>query len=148
MKELTTQIITKNGNIRIIKVELEDVLADWLVTQTHAIYHDFLLSEYKAKCVERKETRRTQSLDKSLENGFDVKDESLESEEETLLRLTLEQAISRLNSQQQWIVRQLYYVGRKQVDISKELGISKSAMTQQISVIRSALKKILKNFQE
>ena len=89
MKELTTQIITKNGKIRIIKVELEDELADWLVTQTHAIYHDFLLSEYKAKCVERKETRRTQSLDKSLENGFDVKDESLESEEETLLRLTL-----------------------------------------------------------
>ncbi len=148
MKELTTQIITKNGKIKIIKVELEDELADWLIMQTHTIYHEFLLSEYKAKCVERKETRRIQSLDKSLENGFDVKDESFESEDEILLRLTLEQAISRLNSQQQWIVRQLYYVGKKQVDISKELGISKPAMTQQISVIKSVLKKILKNFQE
>lgn len=36
---------------------------------------DFLLFEYKSKCVERKETRRTQSLDASLSNGFEVPDE-------------------------------------------------------------------------
>ena len=45
------------------------------MTQPEEVYRDFLLFEYKSKCVERKETRRTQSLDASLSNGFEVPDE-------------------------------------------------------------------------
>ena len=75
MKELFTDITLRNGEVKKIKVELEDELAEWLVTQPEEVYRDFLLFEYKSKCVERKETRRTQSLDASLSNGFEVPDE-------------------------------------------------------------------------
>ena len=63
MKKLSTTITEKNGSERVITVELENELAEWLMTQPVEIYEDFILFEYQARCVERKETRHTQSLD-------------------------------------------------------------------------------------
>ena len=146
MKELTTQIITKNGKIRIIKVELEDELADWLVTQTHAIYHDFLLSEYKAKCVERKETRRTQSLDKSLENGFDIVDESIDVIKEVLQKYDNERLYKALKvlTQKQYRVLWLYAVDELTYEeIGAIMGIRWDTVKEHY---KAALKKIRKNF--
>ena len=148
MKKLTITITEQNGNRKSITVELENELADWLITQPEDVQRDFILFEYKAKCVERKETRRTQSLDISLDNGFDIADESADNAEDILTRLAVGQAIERLNPRQQWIVQQLYYIGRSQAEIACELGISKSAVTQQIAVIKSTLKIFLKNFED
>ena len=75
MKELSTNYTLRNGETKLITVKLEDDLADWLVTQPEEVYKDFLIFEYRNNCVERKETRRTQSLNASLANGFDVVDE-------------------------------------------------------------------------
>ena len=88
MKELFTDITLRNGEVKKIKVELEDELAEWLVTQPEEVYRDFLLFEYKSKCVERKETRRTQSLDASLSNGFEVPDEDADVHLAVLHKLT------------------------------------------------------------
>ena len=71
MKELSTNYTLRNGETKLITVKLEDDLADWLVTQPEEVYKDFLIFEYRNNCVERKETRRTQSLNASLANGFD-----------------------------------------------------------------------------
>lgn len=148
MKKLTITITEQNGNRKNITVELENELADWLITQPEDVQRDFILFEYKAKCVERKETRRTQSLDHSLDNGFDIADESADNAEDILLRLAVGQAIERLSPRQQWIVKQLYYIGRSQAEVARELGISKSAVTQQIAVIKNSLKNFLKNFED
>ena len=88
MKELFTDIKLRNGEVKKIKVELEDELAEWLETQPEEVYRDFLLFEYKSKCVERKETRRTQSLDASLSNGFEVPDEDADVHLAVLHKLT------------------------------------------------------------
>ena len=147
MKKLTITVTEQNGNRKNITVELENELADWLTTQPEDVQRDFILFEYKAKCVERKETRRTQSLDCSLDNGFDIANENADNAEDILTRLAVGQAIERLNPRQQWIVQQLYYIGRSQAEIARELGISKPAVTQQIAVIKSTLKIFLKNFE-
>ena len=146
MKKLSTEITTKKGEIKIITVEVDDIYADWLVTQPQEIYHDAVMFEYRTSCTERKETRYIQSLDASMDNGFDIADESLESAEDMAERLTLEDAIRKLTEQQQWVVKQVFMLQRKQVEVARELGITESAMAQQISVIKRNLKKILKNF--
>ena len=146
MKKLSTEIITKKGERKIITVEVDDIYADWLVTQPQEIYHDAVMFEYRTSCVERKETRYIQSLDASMDNGFDIADESSESAEDMAERLTLEDAIRKLTEQQQWVVKQVFMLQRKQVEVARELGITESAMAQQISVIKRNLKKILKNF--
>ena len=146
MKKLSTEIITKKGETKIITVEVDDIYADWLVTQPQEIYHDAVMFEYRTSCTDRKETRYVQSLDASMDNGFDIADESLESAEDMAERLTLEDAIRKLTEQQQWVVKQVFMLQRKQVEVARELGITESAMAQQISVIKRNLKKILKNF--
>ena len=146
MKKLSTEITTKKGERKIITVEVDDMYTDWLVTQPQEIYHDAVMFEYRTSCVERKETRYIQSLDASMDNGFDIADESSESAEDMAERLTLEDAIQKLTEQQQWVVKQVFMLQRKQVEVARELGITESAMAQQISVIKRNLKKILKNF--
>ena len=141
MKKLTITITEQNGNRKNISVELENELADWLITQPEDVQRDFILFEYKAKCVERKETRRTQSLDSSLDNGFDIADENADTADDILTRLAVGQAIERLNPRQRWIVDQLYYKGKTQAEIARELGITKSAVTQQVTYIKNTLKK-------
>ena len=72
MKELSTNYTLRNGETKLITVKLEDDLADWLITQPEEVCKDFLIFEYRNNCVERKETRSTQSLNASLANGFDI----------------------------------------------------------------------------
>ena len=73
-------------------------------------------------------------------------DESAESAEDITRRLVLNESLRQLTSQQQWVAKQVFILQRKQVEVAKELGITESAMAQQISVIKRRLKKILKNF--
>ena len=149
MKELSTEIILRNGDIRTITVELETELADWLVLQPPAIYRDYLIFEYRCKCVERKETRRVQSLNASLDHGFDIVDEDSDLFMALLRQLTLEEvrkAIKKLKPKQQWVAEQVLLLDRKQVEVARELGITKQAMMQQISIIKRDLKNFLKNF--
>ena len=149
MKELSTEIMLRNGDIKTITVELETELADWLVLQPPAVYRDFLIFEYRSKCVERKETRRTQSLNASLDHGFDIIDEDSDPFLALLRQLTREQvrnAIRKLKPKQQWVAEQVLLLERKQVDVARELGITKQAMMQQISIIKRDLKNYLKNF--
>ena len=146
MKKLSTEITTKKGEIKIITVEVDDMYADWLVTQPQEIYHDAVMFEYRTSCTERKETRYIQSLDASMDNGFDVADESVESVEQILTRLTVEQAVSTLSEEQKWLVNQIYYLGRTRMSVADELGITEGAIRSRLSVISKKLEKILKNF--
>ena len=149
MKELSTEIMLRNGDIKTITVELETELADWLVLQPPAVYRYFLIFEYRSKCVERKETRRVQSLNASLDHGFDIVDEDSDPFMALIRQLTLEEvrkAIRKLKPKQQWVAEQVLLLERKQVDVARELGITKQAMMQQISIIKRDLKNSLKNF--
>ncbi len=144
MKELSTTYTLRNGDTKIITVKLEDELADWLVMQPEEVYRDFIIFEFKSNCVERKETRRTQSLNASLSNGFDIVDEDADVFKALLRKMTCEQvreAIRKLEPQQQWLVDEIYFKGRKQAEIAIELDVGESA-------IRSRLKKIFEKMQK
>ena len=144
MKELSTEIMLRNGEIKTITVELETELADWLVLQPHAVYRDFLIFEYRSKCVERKETRRIQSLNSSLDHGFDIVDDDSDLFLALLRKMAQDQvrdAIKKLEPQQQWLVDEIYYKGRTQAEIAVQLNVGESA-------IRSRLKKIFEKMQK
>ena len=144
MKELSTNYTLRNGETKLITVKLEDDLADWLVTQPEEVYKDFLIFEYRNNCVERKETRRTQSLNASLANGFDIVDEDSDVYMALLRKMSCEQihkAIKKLEPQQQWLVEEIFFNGRTQVDIANELGVGKTA-------IRNRLQKIFEKMQK
>ena len=97
----------------------------------------------------RKETRRHISMDYLNENNmqfsaptsnpFDHLIASIDSEK-------LNNAISKLNPMQQILLRRVYFFNETMASISRELGVSKSAVTQQMKVILAHLKKFLKNF--
>ena len=147
MKELYTNITLRNGEVKEIKVDLEDELADWLVTQPEEVYRDFLVFEYKSKCVERKETRRTQSLNASLSNGFDVVDEEADVHIAFLRKLTCEQvhkAIKQLEPQQQWLIEEIYFNNRSRSDIAAELDVKPQAITNRTKRIFEKMKRNLK----
>lgn len=62
MKKLTTTITTINGIKKEISVWLNEETAEKLEKCDVNILHEYILEEYKSRLIERKETRRHQSL--------------------------------------------------------------------------------------
>ena len=144
MKKLSTTITEKNGTVRVITVELENELADWLITQPKEVCRDFILYEYKARCVERKETRHVQSLEKLSESGYAIQDDTELDPEDFCARMDLEQALSRLSQEQQWLIRQIFFLGRSRVEVACTLGVTEGAIRSRLHTIFRKLEKILK----
>lgn len=93
--------------------------------------------------IKRKESRRQiVSLEQLLDEGFDFEESSndrLTDEQITKVR----DALEHLTTDQQWLVEQVFYLGRSKTDISKELGISNGAITHRLERIFAKLKKVL-----
>lgn len=93
--------------------------------------------------IKRKESRRQiVSLEQLLDEGFDFEESSndrLTDKQITKVR----DALEHLTTDQQWLVEQVFYLGRSKTDISKELGISNGAITHRLERIFAKLKKVL-----
>ena len=148
-KKLFTQIVKKNGEIKDVYVCVDDETAKVLEQVDEETRRTYLQEEYKMFMADYRYKRRNQSLEKSVDNGFDVIDDKQDVEAMAIKQAekeTVMEAISKLEPQQQWLVKQIYIYGRKQIEIANELGVSHQAISQQIILIRSKIKKILKNF--
>lgn len=146
MKKLSTEITTKKGERKIITVEVDDIYADWLVTQPQEIYHDAVMFEYRTSCTERKETRYIQSLDASMDNGFDIADESVDIAKELLQKAANERLYAAMEhlTEKQYLILWLNAVeGLSFREIGRRFGISKTTVVEQFN---AAVKKIRKNF--
>ena len=102
--------------------------------------------EHKDSLIERKETRRHQSLDKSLEHGFDIPDEKANVEEcverkEDMSRLYI--AIAQLQPQQQELIRRVYFNGEKMSDIAREECVDDGSIRHRMQRVVKMLKKLL-----
>ena len=76
MKKLSTTILHK-GKEKAISVWLDDETARLLEEcGDERLKHEYIVEEYKARLIERRETRRHQSLEKSMDSGFDMADEN------------------------------------------------------------------------
>ena len=143
MKKLSTEITTKKGEIKIITVEVDDMYADWLVTQPQEIYHDAVMFEYRTSRTERKETRYIQSLDASMDNGFDIADENENIEAEIIANETLEMMLAILPEEQRWAVVEHIIKGVPKTKLAQIKNVSDAAIGQQI---KRALNTLRKNF--
>ena len=146
MKKLSTEITTKKGERKIITVEVDDIYADWLVTQPQEIYHDAVMFEYRTSRTERKETRYIQSLDASMDNGFDIADESVDIAKELLQKADNERLYAAMEhlTEKQYLILWLNAVeGLSFREIGRRFGISKTTVVEQFN---AAVKKIRKNF--
>lgn len=144
MKKLTTQI-TKNNKQHTIFTMVDNQTANFVESLDEKTRHEYIVSEHEIYLNELKETRRHQSLDLSLEQGHEFVDEDSSPEEKFIENETyseLHKAISTLTEDQQWLINEVYFKGRSQVEIAKELGLSKMAISLRLQTI---LKK-LKNF--
>ena len=98
------------------------------------------------RLTERKETRRHQSLDKSMEHGFDIADLSenvFEKVERNERNRQLYQAIVTLTPQQQKLLFEVYFEYIPQVEIARREGVTKKAINNRLARILKKLKKFL-----
>ena len=130
MKKISYEI---NGTR--VEVEVTDELA--------ALYEQM---DEEEKRVNRKETRRHQSLETLVEGGFQIADPDSDIEE-TLIKQhdidRLHRALAFLTDDQKWLVEQVFYCGRKQSEIAAELGVCKQALNNRITRVIKKIKKFL-----
>ncbi len=130
MKKISYEI---NGTR--VEVEVADEFA--------ALYEQM---DEEEKRVNRKETRRHQSLETLVEGGFQIADPDSDIEE-TLIKQydidRLHRALAVLTDDQKWLVEQVFYYGRKQSEIAVELGVCKQALNNRITRVIKKIKNFL-----
>lgn len=103
-------------------------------------------TERSERLNERRETRRHQSLDKSMEHGFDIADPSENVFEKVVINernRQLYQAIARLSPEQQELLRKVYFEYIPQTEIAAREGVTKHAINKRLLRILKKLKKFL-----
>ena len=143
MKKLTTQI-TKNNKTKTIFIMVDNQTAKYVESLDEKLRHEYIVSEHEIYLNDLKETRRHQSLNLSLDNGCEFEDEDSSIEDKYIQNegyKDLHKAISTLTQEQQWLVNEVYFKSRSQVEIAKELGLSKMAISLRLQTILKKLKK-------
>ena len=145
MKKLTAIVPKNNGTQKEVFVLVDNRTAEMLAqVGDKKLVNDYLVEEYRLYMSDHNEHRNTQSLDKSLDNGFDIEDENqnlLETVVQDAEQEKVRKAIKMLEPQQQWLVYQIFYKQRTRVDIAKELGIDESAVRRRLERIIKKIKK-------
>ena len=145
MKKVTTTILQADGTERQISVWIEEETLRLLEENGDAkIMQAYLIEEYRTSLIERKETRRHQSLEASMDKGFDIAEENDVAEQaiEKYESEELHKALEQLEPQQRWLINQIYFEGKTKVEIASELGVGESAIRNRLKKIYEKLKKI------
>ena len=119
----------------------------YVIEVTEEFAAEYAAMEYRDKLIERKETRRHQSLDKSLEHGWYIADPSTdvalqaERDEDTAL---LHSALQRLTDKQRAVLLLYIEEGKSFREIGEELGIHKDTVKEHYHAAIKNLRKILR----
>ena len=150
MKKVTTMAII-GGKERQISVYIEEELADWLDTIDEATRRDFIVQEWKVALSERAETRRHQSLETLMEEGWDATDESKDIVSDIVGQDSVNEvrgALKSLSEDEREIVVCFYFKKQSLTDISKHFHVYPSTIMRRIEKILKKLKLFLKNTQK
>lgn len=81
MQKFSTEIETEDKEKKVITVWLDDETA-WLLNECgdEALKHAYIVEEYQSQLIERKETRRHQSLEEMIGLGIEIADERADTE--------------------------------------------------------------------
>ena len=147
MEKLSTEIVTKDNEKKVITVWLDDETARLLnECGDETLKHTYIVEEYQAQLIERKETRRHQSLEETVEKKCDITDDSVEVGEAVLHCIDLKvlrRAMKTLEPQQKWLLKQVFVIGKSKSQIAYELGVGKSAISNRLHKIYNKLKNFL-----
>ena len=108
---------------------------------------EYAAMEHRDKLIERKETRRHQSLDKSLEHGWDVTDPSADvalQAERNEEKARLSSALKKLTDKQRAVLLLYIEEGKSFREIGEELGIHKDTVKEHYHAAIKNLRKILR----
>lgn len=146
MAKKFTTVITVNGKEKEISVRLDDSIVKALESvNDENLTQFYIVEEYNAQLSERRETRRHQSLDLSMESGFDVADDyCLEADVmRGLDKQRLRTAIKNLLPSQRELLRQVFVDGKEQKEIAREQGVDPTAIRNRLNKIYKKIKKFL-----
>ena len=107
---------------------------------------EYAAMEHRDKLIERKETRRHQSLDKSLEHGWDIADPSADvalQAEQDEDKERLYAALQKLTDKQRAVLLLYIEEGKSFREIGEELGIHKDTVKEHYHAAIKKLKKFL-----
>ena len=114
---------------------------------TEEFASEYAAMEYRDKLIERKETRRHQSLDKSLEHGWDVTDPSADvalQAERNEEKARLSSALKKLTDKQRAVLLLYIEEGLSFREIGEKLGIHKDTVKEHYHAAIKNLRKILR----
>lgn len=134
MKKIKYEI---NG--KIVELEVEDSFAE----QYEIINQESKRNDWKHDWRNRKNNTSLEVLE---ENGFQFisKEKSAQERiEETEEIVALRKALSLLKEIDRILIERIYFNGEKAVDIAKELGVCKSAISNRLERIYNKIKKFL-----
>ena len=112
-----------------------------------ALAAEYAAMERREKQIERKETRRHQSLDKSLESGFDVVDTRVDIQSEAERNedaIRIHNAIQSLTEKQRLVFLRHAEDELTFREIGEELGVGTQAVWEHYTAAIKKLKKFLK----
>lgn len=109
----------------------------------YSLYQDM---EKADELSERKHARRNQSLERSVDNGWDIADP--DADVAVLYEIKernerLYKAISTLTPEQQTLIKQVFFDRIPQVEIAEQQGTTKMALHNKLTRILRKLKKVL-----
>lgn len=114
---------------------------------TEEFASEYAAMEYRDKLIGRKETRRHQSLDKSLEHGWDVTDPSADvalQAERNEEKARLSSALKKLTDKQRAVLLLYIEEGLSFREIGEKLGIHKDTVKEHYHAAIKNLRKILR----
>lgn len=115
---------------------------------TEEFASEYAAMEYRDKLIERKETRRHQSLDKSLEHGWDIADPSADvalQAERNEEKARLSSALKKLTDKQRAVLLLYIEEGLSFREIAAKLGVNKDTVREHYLAAIKNLKKFLQN---
>ena len=144
MKKLTTKIMN-DGDEKEIAVFLDDETARVLEEcGDEELKHRYIVEEYKDQLIERRETRRHQSLEKSIEGGHEFVDHKADVEQCLERREEIEQlykALKFLTKKQPYVVRLHVLEHKTFQEISEIMGINLYTAYEHYVAAKKKLKK-------
>lgn len=100
--------------------------------------------ENESKNILRRARSNQVSLEALMDAGMDFEANVLEENawKESMLE-KLPKSLCQLTQDQQWLVKQIFYLGRTKSAVANELGVSNSAISQRLDRIFKKMKKFL-----
>lgn len=148
--EVRLNFINKNGKEKNVKFYMEKKTYEMLFDKSinEEIRHQYLVDEYHEYERERYYQKKFVSFDNEMAEALNlIENTSIfakERYEDENISKDIQAAIKMLSFRQQEIIIKVYFENMKQVEVAKELGVSKEFISKTLSKAIKNLKKLLK----